>query len=97
MHTEGQKDSNVSCYRIGNEHDRHLPTSHQAHVLTALQCSAFHGRCCLAIVVKCAGKTFIHLILSDSNDDAPQFLCINEDPVVVTLTDEERQQLERAI
>ena len=48
------------------------------------------------IVVKCAGKTFIHLILSDSNDDAPQFLSINEDPVVVTLTDEERQQLERA-
>ena len=42
------------------------------------------------------GKTFIHLILSDSNDDAPQFLSINEDPVVVTLTDEERQQLERA-
>ena len=49
------------------------------------------------IVVKCAGKTFIHLILSDSNDDAPQFLSINEDPVVVTLTDEERQQLDRAI
>jgi hypothetical protein len=48
------------------------------------------------IIVKCAGKTFIHLILSDSNDDAPQFLSINEDPVVVTLTDEERQQLERA-
>ena len=48
------------------------------------------------IVVKCAGKTFIHLILSDSND-APQFLSINEDPVVVTLTDEERQQIERAI
>jgi hypothetical protein len=27
------------------------------------------------IVVKC--KTFIHLILSDSNNDAPQFLSIN--------------------
>jgi hypothetical protein len=50
-----------------------------------------------AIVVKCAGKTFIHLILSDSNDAAPQFLSIDEDPVVVTLTDEELQQLERAI
>ena len=48
------------------------------------------------IVVICAGKTFIHLIFSNSNDDAPQFLSINEDPVVVTLTDEERQQLERA-
>ena len=47
------------------------------------------------IIVKCAGKTFIRLILSDSNDD-DQFLSINEDPVVVTLTDEERQQLERA-
>ena len=41
-------------------------------------------------VVRCAGKTFIHLILNDSNDDAPQFLSMNEDPVVVTLTDEER-------
>jgi hypothetical protein len=48
-----------------------------------------------SIVVRCAGKTFIHLILRDSNDDAPQFLSINED-LVVTLTDEERQQLERA-
>ena len=26
------------------------------------------------IVVKCAGKTFLHLVLSDSNDDAPVFL-----------------------
>ena len=45
------------------------------------------------IVVKCAGKTFIHLILGDSNDDAPQFLSINEDPVVVTLTDEDVSSL----
>jgi hypothetical protein len=48
------------------------------------------------IVVKCAGKTFIHLILSDPDDDAPQFLSINEDPVIVTLTEDERQQLEDA-
>ena len=101
MHTEGQRDPNVSCYRIGNEGLRYLSTSHQAYVLTALQCSAFHVDVAWSnegdtIVVKCAGKTFIHLILSDSNDDAPQFLSINEDPVVVTLTDEERQQLERA-
>jgi hypothetical protein len=39
----GTKGLNVPCYRIGNERDRHLPPSHQAHVLTALQCSAFHG------------------------------------------------------
>ena len=101
MHTEEQRDPNVSCYRIGNEHDRHLPPSHQAYVLqlygvppSAVDIAwSNEGD---TIVVKCAGKMFIHLILGDSNDDAPQFLSINEDPVVVTLTDEERQQLERA-
>jgi hypothetical protein len=36
------------------------------------------------IVVQCAGKTFIHLILSDSDDDAPEFLCPDEDPVNLT-------------
>ena len=48
-------------------------------------------------VVQCAGKTFIHLILSDPDDDAPEFLSADEDPVIVNLTDEERHQLERAI
>jgi hypothetical protein len=48
------------------------------------------------IVEKCAGKTFTHLILSDPDDDAPQFLSINEDPVIVTLAEDERQQLEHA-
>jgi hypothetical protein len=38
------------------------------------------------IVVQCAGKTFIHLILSDPDDDAPEFLCPDEDPVIVNLT-----------
>jgi hypothetical protein len=32
------------------------------------------------------GKTFIHLILSDPDDDAPEFLCPDEDPVIVNLT-----------
>ena len=47
------------------------------------------------VVVQRAGKTFIHLILSDRDDDAP--LSADEDPVIVNLTDEERHQLERAI
>ena len=38
------------------------------------------------IVVRCAGKTFIHSILSDPDDDAPEFLCRDEDPVIVNLT-----------
>ena len=49
------------------------------------------------IVVQCAGKTFIHLILSDPDDDAPEFLCRDEDPVIVNLTSDERSQLESAI
>jgi len=49
------------------------------------------------VVEQCAGKRFIHLILSDPDDDAPEFLSADEDPVIVNLTDEERHQLERAI
>ena len=49
------------------------------------------------IVVQCAGKTFIHLILSDPDDDAPEFLCRDKDPVIVNLTSDERSQLESAI
>jgi hypothetical protein len=48
------------------------------------------------IVVNCARKTFIHLILSDLDDNAPEFHCPDEDPVVVSLTEDERNQLERA-
>ena len=48
------------------------------------------------IVVQCAGKTFLHPILSDPDNDAPQFTCLEEDPVVVNLTDDERSQIEGA-
>jgi hypothetical protein len=49
------------------------------------------------IVVHCAGKTFLHPILSEPDDDAPQFTCPEEDPVIVTLMDDERTQLESAV
>ncbi len=52
------------------------------------------GEC---IAVQCAGKTFLHLILSDPNDDAPEFFCPEEDPVIVNLTGDERSQLGLAI
>jgi len=48
------------------------------------------------IVVECAGKTFLHPILSDPDNDAPQFTCLEEDLVVVNLTDDERSQIESA-
>ena len=46
------------------------------------------------IVVQCAGKTFLHPILSDPDDDAPEFACFDKDPVIVNLTDDERRQLQ---
>jgi hypothetical protein len=42
-------------------------------------------------------QTFLHPILSDTDDDAPEFTCLDEDPVIVNVTDEERHQLELAI
>jgi hypothetical protein len=45
------------------------------------------------IVVRCAGKTFLHPILSDPDDDAPEFTCLDEDPVIINLTADERNQL----
>ena len=45
----------------------------------------------------CAGKTFLHPILSDPDDDAPEFTCLDEDPVIVNLTDDERRRLELAV
>jgi hypothetical protein len=48
------------------------------------------------IVVQCAGKTFLHPILSDPDDDTPEFTCLDEDPVIVNLTDDEWHQLELA-
>ena len=49
------------------------------------------------IVVQCAGKTFLHPILSDPDDDAPEFTCLEEDPVIVNLTDDERRRLELTV
>jgi hypothetical protein len=51
------------------------------------------------IIVQCAGKTFTHQILTDPDDDAPEFFSEDDqDPsVIVNLTEEERQQLERAV
>jgi hypothetical protein len=49
------------------------------------------------IVVQCAGKTFVHPIPSDRDDDTPEFACLEEDPVTVNLTDAERSQLEGTI
>jgi hypothetical protein len=45
------------------------------------------------IVAQCAGKTFLHPILSDPDGDAPEFSCLDEDPVIVTLSDDEQHQL----
>ena len=48
-------------------------------------------------VVHCAGNKFTHLILSNSDDNVLEFLCPDEDLVVVNLTEDERKQLDRAI
>jgi hypothetical protein len=32
------------------------------------------------IVLHCAGKTFLHPILCDPDNDAPEFTCLEEDP-----------------
>jgi hypothetical protein len=45
------------------------------------------------IVVLCAGKTSLHPILSDPDDAASEFTCLEEDPVIVNLTNDERHQL----
>ena len=50
-----------------------------------------------SIAVQCAGETFLHPILSDPDDDTPEFTCVDEDPVIVNLTDDERSQIERPI
>jgi hypothetical protein len=46
---------------------------------------------------QCAGKTFLHPILSDPDDDAPEFTCLEEDPVIVNLTDDERRRIELTV
>jgi hypothetical protein len=50
-----------------------------------------------SIAVQCAGETFLHPILSDPDDDAPEFFCPEEDPVIINLTADERHQLELAV
>ena len=47
--------------------------------------------------MQCADKTFLHPILSDPDDDTPEFTRVDEDPVIVNLTDDERSQIERPI
>ena len=49
------------------------------------------------ILVDCAGKRFNHFILSNFDDSVLEFVCPDEDPVIVNLTEEERNQLDRAI
>ena len=49
------------------------------------------------IVAQCAGKTFLHPILSDPDDDAPEFTCLEEAPVIVNLTDDERRRIELTV
>jgi hypothetical protein len=54
------------------------------------------GRPARPSFVQCAGKTFLHPILSDP-DDAPEFTRLEEDPVIIDLTADERHQLELAV
>jgi hypothetical protein len=49
------------------------------------------------ITVQCAGKTFLHEIVSDPDDNSPEFVCPEEDPVTVNLTDDEQRQLELTV
>jgi hypothetical protein len=63
----------------------YLPPSHQTHVADlygvspdTVDVSWTTGK---TIVVHCAGKTFLHPILSYPDDDAPEFTCLDEDPV----------------
>jgi len=42
-------------------------------------------------------QEFLHPILNDPDDNAPQFTCPEENPVIVTLMDDERNQLESAV
>jgi predicted phosphoribosyltransferase len=51
----------------------------------------------MARALQCAGETFLHPILGDPDDDTPEFTCVDEDPVIVNLTDDERSQIERPI
>jgi hypothetical protein len=48
------------------------------------------------ITVRCADKTFTHETIHDDDDDGTlEFVSAHEDPVTVTLTNDERLRLER--
>jgi hypothetical protein len=50
------------------------------------------------IIVNCAGLSFTHRVLSDTDDNAPTFFGADkETAVTVSLTDEECRQLEGAV
>jgi len=50
------------------------------------------------IIVNCAGLSFTHQVLSNTDDNAPEFFGADEETTVtVSLTDEERRQLEGAV
>ena len=46
------------------------------------------------ITVHFSDKTFTHEILSDDNDTTLEFVSDSEDPITVTLTEDERRHLE---
>ena len=50
------------------------------------------------IIVWCDSKRFVHHILTDPDDDAPEFFSDDdqEPSVIVNLIDDERHELERA-
>ena len=55
------------------------------------------GRVARASPYSAQAKRFFIQSLSDPDDDTPQFTCVDEDPVIVNLTDDERSQIERPI
>ena len=46
-----------------------------------------------SITVRCADKTFTHETIDDDDDGTLEFVCIHDDPVTVTLTNDERLRL----
>ena len=47
------------------------------------------------ITVRCADKIFTHETIHDDHDGTLEFISNHEDPVTVTLTNDERLRLER--
>ena len=46
-----------------------------------------------SITVRCADKTFTHETIDDDDDGTLEFVCIHDDPVTVTLTNDELLRL----